>query len=166
MAVAVNHLPAARIIETGSWRISDGEVLQVTHQIELVVKPVPAVRYTMLVVGSIFGVLAVFAALRPGGLWPIAVLIVIGLFVWLYVETLCIVLTSKVLICRRFGITRWRIERSDVEFVEGHAGAYGGFPALLVYSLTRKKQIGSISRMQFRQKDLAELQLRLDATRK
>lgn len=115
----------------------------------------------MLVIGSIFWLFAVYAVLKPGGVWPIAMFVVGGVIVWQYVESLRIVLASKVLMCKQFGITRWSVERNDVEFGEGRAGAYGGFPALLVHCRSEKKQLGAISRMQFCREDLAELQRRV-----
>ncbi|MDR3527173.1 MAG: hypothetical protein P4L57_07810 [Rhizomicrobium sp.] len=130
------------------------------YHLDLVLKPVRAVRLTTLIVACVFWVFAVYGLLRPGGVWPIVMFVVIGLVVWLYTESLRIVLTHKALKYKQYGITRWSIDRHDVEFVEGRAGAYGGFPALLVYSRTRKKQIGTISRIQFGQNDLAELQSR------
>jgi hypothetical protein len=115
----------------------------------------------VLAAAGLFWLLAVYAVLRPGGVWPIVVFAGGGVIVWQYVESLRIVLTSKVLVCKQFGITRWSVERNDVEFTEGSAGAYGGFPALLVHSSSGKKQVGAISRMQFRRDDLAVLQQHL-----
>jgi hypothetical protein len=94
--------------------------------------------------------------------WPIVVLATFGVVVWLYVESLRIVLGSETLSCRWYGMTRWRLELDDVELIEGNAGAYGGFPALLVRSRSQQRQVGVISRMQFWPEDLAELQLQLN----
>lgn len=124
---------------------------------ELVLKPITPVRLTMFLVACPLWAVAIYAGSQPDGILPAIFIATLGLGLWLFVETLRIVLTSSALEYRQFWMTRWRVRRQDVELREGRSGDFGGFPAAVVFDRSKHKKVGALSYMQFRRSEIEAL---------
>jgi hypothetical protein len=130
-------------------------------ELSTTLKPVAPVRYTMLIVGAPFMGYGLYAAVLAREYLAGVAMIAMGAFFWQFVASLRVKLTTDWLEYRQFGFVRWRVRRNDIELKEGRSGDHGGFPAVVVYSRSKKARVGAISYMQFRASDLDLLRARL-----
>jgi hypothetical protein len=134
---------------------SDGEAM--------VLVPMRSVRLTMLLVGAIFWIGIPFIYRSPSDFFPCLGIFAIGLFFWQLIGSIRIVLDDKRLEYRQLGFVRWQLPLEDVLIREGRRGAYGGFPAVLVYARNSEKLVGTISRMQFGADDIKRFKSKLQS---
>src|SRR5438445_1255465 len=121
---------------------------------EIVLVPTRTARVTMLLVGSVFWIGIPFIYRKPSDILPCLFIFAVGLFFWQLTDSIRVILDSEKLKYRQFGFTKWSVSRKNIILKEGRHGAYGGFPAVLVYERGSGKLVGAISHMQFESENI------------